>query len=175
MQSNMSLPDRHLRQRRIIEAVGLLLRTKLPRRRRAWRTREGRAGAEAANEVWAMDLLSDQLFDGRPVRVLTVVDIHTREGLSATPGASFRAAQVVEVLDQLVQHAAGVWARLHRVLLERLHDAGQLDWSRAALDSASLAAKKGVRRSGPTRRTVAGRAPSATSPRTPAARRSASR
>jgi transposase len=26
--------------------------------------------------------------------------------------------------------AAGVWARLHRVLLERLHGAGKLDWSR---------------------------------------------
>ena len=72
-------------------------------------------------------------------------------------------------------HAAGVWTRLHRVLLERLHDAGELDWSRAALDSASLAAKKGVRRSGPTRRTAAGRAPSATLSPMPVGRRSASR
>lgn len=39
--------------------------------------------------------------------------------------------------------AAGVWAGLHRVLLERLHDAAALDWSRAALDSASLSAKGG--------------------------------
>jgi transposase len=37
---------------------------------------------------------------------------------------------------------AGVWAALHRVLLERLHGAGQLDWSRAALDSASVPAKR---------------------------------
>jgi transposase len=34
--------------------------------------------------------------------------------------------------------AAGVWARLHQVLLERLHAAGQIDWSRASLDSASI-------------------------------------
>ncbi|WP_139234284.1 transposase, partial [Methylobacterium pseudosasicola] len=27
--------------------------------------------------------------------------------------------------------AAGVWARLHQVLLERLHGAGEIDWSRA--------------------------------------------
>ena len=33
-------------------------------------------------------------------------------------------------------HAAGVRAALRRVLLERLRDAGALDWSRAALDSA---------------------------------------
>ncbi len=70
-------------------------------------------------------------------------------------------------------HAAGVWTRLHRVLLERLNDAGQLDWSRAALDSASLAAKKGPPKSARTRRTAAGPARSATSSRTPAARRSA--
>jgi transposase len=41
---------------------------------------------------------------------------------------------------------AGVWARLHRVLLERLSEAGQLDWSRASLDSAAVAAKRGAPR-----------------------------
>ena len=50
-----------------------------------------------------MDFMSDQLFDGRPIRILTVVDIHTREGLSTHPRATFRAAQVVEVLDGLVR------------------------------------------------------------------------
>ena len=37
---------------------------------------------------------------------------------------------------------AGVWAALHRALLERLQGAGQLDWRRAALDSASVPAKR---------------------------------
>ena len=50
-----------------------------------------------------MNFMSDQLFDGRPIRILTIVDVHTREGLSTTPRASFRAARVVEVLDQLVR------------------------------------------------------------------------
>ena len=40
-------------------------------------------------------------------------------------------------------HAAGVRTGLHLVLLERLHDAGALDWRRAALDSASLRTKRG--------------------------------
>ncbi|SHL43727.1 IS5/IS1182 family transposase, partial [Hymenobacter psychrotolerans] len=31
-------------------------------------------------------------------------------------------------------HEAGVWQRLHQVLLDRLGQAGQLDWSRASLD-----------------------------------------
>ena len=38
---------------------------------------------------------------------------------------------------------AGVWAAVHRVLLRRLEGAGQLDWSRAALDSAYVPAKGG--------------------------------
>jgi transposase len=39
---------------------------------------------------------------------------------------------------------AGVWARLHRVLLDRLGRANAIDWSRCALDSAAVAAKRGV-------------------------------
>ncbi len=52
-------------------------------------------------------------------------------------------------------HAAGVWSGLHRVLLERLNGAGQLDWSRIALDSASLPAKTEVPRLAQTRRIAA--------------------
>ena len=70
-------------------------------------------------------------------------------------------------------HKAGVWAALHRALLERLDGAGQLDWRRAALDSASVPAKRGATRSARTRRTVASRAPSGTLSSMRAARRSA--
>jgi transposase len=40
---------------------------------------------------------------------------------------------------------AGVWDRLHRALLERLDRAGELDWSRASLDAASIGAKRMAR------------------------------
>jgi transposase len=39
---------------------------------------------------------------------------------------------------------AGVWERLHRVLLNRLGEADQIEWERASLDSASIPAKKGA-------------------------------
>src|SRR5215217_1498676 len=39
----------------------------------------------------------------------------------------------------------GIWKRLHRALLERLAEADRLDWSRAAVDSRSLPAKRGAR------------------------------
>ncbi len=70
-----------------------------------------------------------------------------------------------------VWQAAGVWAALHRVMLGQLQDADALDWSRAALDSASLPAKKGALRRGRTRRIEASRGRSATSSWTPTARR----
>src|SRR5829696_4285763 len=43
---------------------------------------------------------------------------------------------------------AGVCERLHRKLLDRLAEAGQIDWSRASIDSASVAAPGG-REDGP--------------------------
>lgn len=52
----------------------------------------------------------------------------------------------------------GVWKRLHHVLLERLAAADQIDWSRAVVDSRSLAAKRGADIAARTRRTKANRA-----------------
>ena len=69
---------------------------------------------------------------------------------------------------------AGLWHRLHTVLLERLEAADKLDWSRASLDSASVPAKGGAKRPGRTPRTAASPARSATSWWTGEARRSRS-
>ena len=44
----------------------------------------------------------------------------------------------------------GVFEKLHRALLNRLSRAGQIDWSRASLDSASIPARRGERRPVPT-------------------------
>lgn len=38
---------------------------------------------------------------------------------------------------------AGVWQRLHELLLEKLHHGDQLDWSRAVVDSSAVRALKG--------------------------------
>ena len=70
---------------------------------------------------------------------------------------------------------AGVWDRLQRVLLDRLGRRNAIDFRRAALDSASFAAKRGVRRPGRTRPTAASRARSATSSSMPTASRSRTR
>jgi transposase len=43
---------------------------------------------------------------------------------------------------------AGVWERLHQVLLQRLHQAGEIDWSRAIADSSHIRALLGGSRRG---------------------------
>src|SRR5436309_4822709 len=50
---------------------------------------------------------------------------------------------------------AGVWHRLHRVLLDRLGEQDRIDWSRVSVDSTSVRAKKGAPKPGPTRPTGA--------------------
>jgi transposase len=39
---------------------------------------------------------------------------------------------------------AGVWERLHALLLAKLRAAGELEWSRAVVDSSQVQAKKGA-------------------------------
>jgi transposase len=67
---------------------------------------------------------------------------------------------------------AGLWERLHRVLLNRLGEADQIEWERACLDSASIPAKRGAQKPERIRRIKEKRAQSATLFRTEEASRS---
>jgi transposase len=67
---------------------------------------------------------------------------------------------------------AGVWEELHRVLLDRLGEANQVDWERASLDSASVPAKRGANKPARIRRIREKRARSAMLFRTEEASRS---
>lgn len=58
---------------------------------------------------------------------------------------------------------AGVWQRLHELLLAELHAAGELDWSRAVADSSQIQAKKRAPKRARARSTGAVRAPNTTS------------
>ena len=70
---------------------------------------------------------------------------------------------------------SGIWDRFHRALLDELGHAGQIDWERACVDSASIPAKKGGLRPGRTRQTAQNRARSAILFPTVAARHSPAR
>jgi len=55
---------------------------------------------------------------------------------------------------------AGVWSKIHQVLLRELRGADQIDWSRAVVDSSSIRAVFGGARPAPILRIAAKRAPS---------------
>ena len=92
----------HKRIHRLYVQEGLGLRTKRPRRHKSARPRVGRAETQGANECWSMDFMSDELFEGRRIRLLTTVDCHTRESLAIEARFGFKGAQVAEVLGRLV-------------------------------------------------------------------------
>ena len=59
----------------------------------------------------------------------------------------------------------GVWQRVHELLLAKLRDADQIDWSRAVVDSASVRAVLGGKKQAPTPRIGQKRAANTTSSR----------
>jgi putative transposase len=93
----------HKRVYRLYREEGLGLRKKTPRRRVAALKREIHPTATAPNECWSMDFVSDQLFDGRRLRVLTLVDNHTRESLALHPSQRIRGIHVVEILEAVTK------------------------------------------------------------------------
>jgi putative transposase len=81
--------------------LGLQLRNKVPKRRVKAKLREDRCPATAANQTWAMDFVHDQLATGRKIRILTIVDTYTRFSPALEPRFSFKAEDVVAVLDRI--------------------------------------------------------------------------
>ena len=101
----------HKRVYRLYREEGLALRKKPPRRRVACVKREIRPSAVVKNDCWSMDFVSDQLFDGRRLRVLTLVDNHTRESLALHVGQRIRGIDVVKIME-LVTKTHGLPKRI---------------------------------------------------------------
>lgn len=91
----------HKRVYRLYALQGLALRTKRPRRHKSAQPRQPRPIAQAINEAWSMDFVSDALFDGRRLHTLTVMDNYTRECLAIHVDAGIRGEQVVEVMERI--------------------------------------------------------------------------
>lgn len=83
--------------------MGLQLRNKSPKRRVQAKLREGRTGAIGPNDVWAMDFVHDQLFDGRKIRVLTIVDTFSKLSPAVDVRHSYRGADVVATLEYSIR------------------------------------------------------------------------
>jgi putative transposase len=85
---------------RLYREEGLVLRRKRPRRRRSAAVRQERMAAERPNQIWAMDFVHDTLLEGGSVRVLTLLDVCTRECIALPAAKSFRGEDVVRILSE---------------------------------------------------------------------------
>ncbi len=90
------------RVRRLYRLEGLQLRLRVRRRKHASLHRGIPPAASQAHERWSMDFVHDALLDGRPFRVLTVVDQWSRWSpiLEVAQGMSGKA--VAEALDRAI-------------------------------------------------------------------------
>ena len=79
------------------------LQVRVRRRRKAGLSRGPKPCAAAArHERWSLDFMSDQLADGRRIRILNVIDEHSRECLASEVDSSLGGQRVCRVLEQLV-------------------------------------------------------------------------
>ncbi|MCF2446928.1 IS3 family transposase [Dyadobacter sp. CY345] len=93
--------DNHKRVYRVYKEEGLNLRSKRPRRSRAASQRLDRPQLSNIHQSWSMDFVADQLFDGRKIRALTVVDNFSRQCLAIHVGQSLKGEDVVAVMNQI--------------------------------------------------------------------------
>ena len=95
------LPVTIKRVARLYHEAGLAIRTKTLRRRRAAVVRETTGHPTATNRSWAMDFMHDVLADGTKIRLLTIVDILSREVVALEVVFGLKAPQVVDVLHRV--------------------------------------------------------------------------
>ena len=93
----------HKRVYRLYRQEGLLMRPRRPRRHVSACRRVEKVTAQRPNESWSMDFMSDELFDGRRIRLLTLVDNFTRESLAIEVAMSIGGHRVVEVLRRVAE------------------------------------------------------------------------
>lgn len=85
---------------RLYKEMSLQLRNKSPKRKVKAKLRDDRRPAVQRNDIWAMDFLHDQLFDGRKIRILAVVDTFTRYAPALDARAVYKSVDVVETLER---------------------------------------------------------------------------
>lgn len=91
----------HKKVHRIYCEEGLNLRRKRPKRNVSAAHRQERQAASSIDECWSMDFVADNLFNGKRIRALTIVDNFSRECLAIHVEQAIKGEQVVNVLDEL--------------------------------------------------------------------------
>ena len=93
----------HKRVERIWKQEGLKVPKKQPKRGRIW-LNDGsciRLRPLYKHHVWSYDFVADRTHDGRPIRMLTVLDEYSRECLAIKVARKLKSDDVLEILTEL--------------------------------------------------------------------------
>ena len=104
----------HKRVERIWRQEGLKVPKRQPKRARLW-LNDGsciRLRPEHKNHVWSYDFVHERTHDGRALKILTLIDEHTRECMALRVERQLCSEEVLEVLGELfVQRGAPEYIR----------------------------------------------------------------
>ena len=93
----------HKRVERIWRREGLKVPQKQPKRSRLWLNDSSciRLRPEHKDHVWSYNFVAARTADGRPLRILTILDEYTRECLNIAVQRQIRSQDVISVLTDL--------------------------------------------------------------------------
>ena len=95
----------HGRVLRLWQREGLKVPPKQPKRRRLWLNGGSciRLRPERPNHVWSWDFVFDRTDDGRPIKLMVVIDEYTRECLTIHVARRIRAKDAIDVFADLME------------------------------------------------------------------------
>jgi putative transposase len=91
----------HKKIQRLWREEGLRVPQRRRRKRLGTSTAPDRPQADAPNKVWAVDFQFDATTDGRPIKIVSIVDEHTRECLGGLVDRSITGEDLIDELDRL--------------------------------------------------------------------------
>lgn len=92
----------HKRVARLRRVHGIRASRRGRKRRHLSRGTQERRVAMRRDEVWSYDFIEDATVDGRKVRLLSILDEHSRECLLLEAARSFPAVRVIDCLEKLL-------------------------------------------------------------------------
>lgn len=116
----------HKRVYRLYGDEGLTLKHQRRRRHRSASLRVERPAVTRPDQQWAMDFVHDTLADGASIRVLTAIDLFTRECIALEAAKGFSGGQVAVALER-----AG---KVRRALPESIRVDNGTEFTSRALD-----------------------------------------
>lgn len=91
----------HKKVQRLWREEGLRVPQRRRRKRVGTSTVADRPVADAPNRVWAADFQFDSTTDGRPVKIVSIVEEHTREALGGMVERSVTGGRLAQELDRI--------------------------------------------------------------------------